>query len=253
MSLPFAATAATTYSTSFDDPPFEPGPFGDENPVSDFDGWIDDTDVDFISFLNDSPLGGASSPQAAVLGGAFASPGPMGTEVNLFHPISIDLVSLDFFVDFSIQGSTVDAPGADNFGFSVFDGADPLMRVAFENTAPAGFLEIVWYDNSDTRNTLPGNPALPYSASSTLTLDFTPSGGDAFFNATVASGNSVSFSGTLPGEGATVADNIGVDFDVQEDGDNFIVFDNFTASAVPEPGSSILALLGLTVFLRRRR
>ena len=57
----------------------------------------------------------------------------------------------------------------------------------------------------------------------------------------------------LVGQGGAVAENIGVDFDVQENGDNFIIFDTFTASAVPEPGSSILALLGLSVFLRRRR
>ena len=43
-------------------------------------------------FLNDSTVGGGSLSQSAALGGLMIDiPGPMGTEVNLTHPISIDL------------------------------------------------------------------------------------------------------------------------------------------------------------------
>ena len=243
------ANAAISYSTGFEEPTFDP--LGD---VAGNDGWMINSTVPGISFLNPydaDGIGGNPSSQAGALGGSIDTPGGLGTQVDLTHDVEISLTDFQFNVDFAVLGSSEGFPGADDFGFTLFNGGSELFRVAFETPATGlGDLEIVWYDNVGTRNPLDPGMAIQYGSANNLIVGFSPDGGgaDAAFSATISSLNSVTFGGTLIGEGMTTVDSIGVDFDVQTPvsaGDNFIIFDNLAATSadVPDTGSTLALFL----------
>lgn len=249
------AGAATTYTTGFEEPTFDP--FGD---VGGSDGWTIDNTVPGISFLNPfdaDGAGGNPASQAGALGGSVDSPGPAGTQVNLMHPVIIPLTSFRFDVDFAVIGSGASFPGIDNFGWSFMGDSNavtPLLRIAFEAPGGNGDLEIAWYDNLDTRHVLAPSMDVFYGSTNHLSVAFSQSGGDAAFTATISSLNAVGFSGVLAGEAATTVTDIGVNFDVAAaggNGNNFIILDNL--AAIPEANSILLLLVGLLGFARRHR
>jgi hypothetical protein len=173
--------------------------------------------------------------------------------VDLTHQVSIDLPTLAFAVDFAVIPSDL-MPGQDSFGFSISTGSlsEPLIRIAFEPPGGNGDLEIAWYDNLGTRNLItPDSQDIFYNGTYKLNLDFAPSGADAAFTGSISGTNSASFSGVLIGHAGTTVESIGADFDVIDNADNYMVFDNFVA--VPEPQSAAMLILSFSLCLLRRR
>jgi hypothetical protein len=242
-----SASAIVTYTSDFEEPTFDP--FGD---VAGMDGWVIDSGVEGISFLQ--PYVGS---QAGAIGGSIDTPGGPGTQVNLTHAVSIPLTSFVFDVDFSVIGSSLSFPGVDNFGWSFLtDSAPltPLLRIAFEKPGGVGDLQINWYDNTGALTNTTDD--IQYNSELHLNVAFSPNGADADFIISLTGGNTTTYVGTLVGAGSEVVETLGADFDVQVggDGDNFMVFDNLAATeAIPEPSATLLLLPGLFVLLRRRR
>lgn len=253
------AASAVSYMTDFENPPFLP--FDGVDPASGqiagTDGWQINSSVNAISFVVDlwDPDGGGPMPgtQAAGLGGYFDTPGD-GESVNLTHQVALNLSSLAFAVDFAVASSSNLFPGQDSFGFSISTATlpEPLLRVAFEPPGGNGDLEIAWYDNAGNRNLItPISQDIFYGGTYKLSLDFAASGADAAFTGSISGSNSASFSGVLAGFSGASVDSIGADFDVIDNADNYLVFDNFTA--VPEPQSAVLLIFGFSLCLLRRK
>ncbi|MGI9243822.1 MAG: PEP-CTERM sorting domain-containing protein [Verrucomicrobiales bacterium] len=252
--------SAAGYMTGFENPPFAPydGVDPASGQIAGTDGWTINTPVVAVSFVVDSwdPDGSDPIPasQAAGLGGYFDTPGA-DANVDLSKQVALGLSSLVFAVDFAVIASTDLFPGQDSFGFSITSASfpEPLMRVAFEPPGGNGDLEIAWYDNAGNRNLItPESQDIFYNGTYNLSLEFAASGADVSFSGNLSGTNSEAFSGTLTGLSGALVDSIGADFDVIDDADNYLVFDNFMA--VPEPQSAMLLLLsGSLCLLRRRR
>ncbi len=244
--------------TGFENPPFAPydGVDPESGQIAGTDGWSINNSVVAVSFVVDAwdPDGAGSSPftQAAGLGGLFDSPGA-GENVDLTQQVSLGLNSLVFAVDFAVVPADL-FPGQDAFGFTISSASasEPLMRVAFEPPGGNGDLEIAWYDNLGNRNLItPESQDIFYNGTYSLSLDFTESGADAAFTGSLSGTNSASFSGVLAGQSGTTVNSVGADFDVVDDADNYMVFDNLVV--IPEPQSAVLLMVSFSLCLLRRR
>jgi hypothetical protein len=90
-----------------------------------------------------------------------------------------------------------------------------------------------------------------YDATYHLNVGFSVYGADVVFDAKIIGTNWINFSGTLTGQAAAAVSAVGVDFDVMGDGDSFIAFDNL--SAIPDPRSTFLVVIGIAGLLAHRR
>ncbi|MBP7950088.1 MAG: hypothetical protein KA004_10560 [Verrucomicrobiales bacterium] len=231
-------------------------------------GWTSPSYTDDLSISTGT--GGSWNGNAAFrVGGLYAQPPSMNTDIN--HSHADNLAGTTFSVNFSIFNSqqaefyngdiaNITDPaifgGRDKFGWSIRDGSNnQLWRLAFEPATLADRMEIVWYDPSNTRNTIPPAPGwdIINGEAYTLNVTFTQSGANATFAATL---NSLSFGGTLTGQGAAQIADFGADYDVgggntAAAGSNYMIFNQLTV--IPEPTASVLAALGGLMLFGRRR
>lgn len=237
-----AGHASSVLMADFSDPPFDNSPpdFGE---IAGTDGWTTNEPTADFSFIVDW-----NGTQAAGLGGAFVA--PTLPDVNLSHAVTRPLVGTTLSLDFSITAAEF-APGKDNFGFSLSADSGTLMSVAFESPGGVGDLEIAWYDSAGTRSTLAPSLDVLYGTTYSLTITFDLSGADVTFDASLASSNTQMWSGTLAGQASSQISSFSANYEMVDDSDSFLIFDNL--NVIPEPQSGVLCLVAGAIGLLRRR
>ncbi len=216
------------------------------------DGWtINDPvpDVSNFAFWNGS--------YAGLLGGIYSAPNT--TQVALSHPFSAPAGGVMFDVDFLVQDVVGSPhPQRDSFGWSFqTTGPGDVFRVAFEPTGIATQLEIAWYDNANVRHTLlPTSQDILYRGNYHLSVDFTDSGPNLGFTASITGTNTVTWTDSLVGAGGQNLTSFAAEWNlssvmVSEAGDNFMIFDGL--SIIPEPSTSFLSAGFVACLLFRRK
>lgn len=234
------------------------------------DNWIvNDVTADTSAVLAMNNLTWGSS-QAGSIG--FVAP-VIQSSPYVSHVVDTPLVgsvnatfSVLFQVVDSDSGWGAGAEARDEFGFRLEDGSGNNLFSFFltpfdQDAAPENDTEYNLYSWSTGAG--PINPVLrgpiPEPESSqelfayNLTVAFSPSGiNDVAFDADV---NGTHFYGTLAGQSAASIKNLGAFWNPlngpSDPGSNYLVFDGVTL--VPEPSSALLALLGVSAGLLRRR
>ena len=127
LTLGVGAATRLVYSTGFDAPPFDP-----VYSLDDQDGWVA-TGSGGTGLFSDGVFSG---PSAFV---GLYPPTNTNTETTVWHPLDIDPVAerhpvVTFSVGFVIWDSTTNAPGADEFRWSVVNrSGQPLCQLLLDN------------------------------------------------------------------------------------------------------------------------
>ena len=224
------------------------------------DGWtvIGDstytpTDANGLSLT--STLNGST---CAALGGYYYAANPAETPIYLTHSASTWLESTSFAVTFAIQGAVEgdERPGRDGFGFTLQnDNRDNLLTISLAPAASPSLRYQVLYTVGAGSPQAAKNGAddmyIDVNGLYSLDLKFTENGANPTFSATVTGSDVQTFNGTATGLGSELVGNMGALWNVIDNGNNIILFDNI--AIVPEPSTSLLAGLATIGLLRRRR
>jgi hypothetical protein len=192
--------------------------------------WVIDDPTPHLSFFVD-----LNRNRAAALGGYYDA--PLGLRTRLSHPVRVPLAGASFAVNMVMIESTETFPGRDSVAWCLVDpSGTELFTMGFE-PAPGNpnLLNVTWSAGNQTPAVT--GWALFYNAPYTIDLQFAEAvSGGVPFTATVTGSDSFTFSGILPGLAGATWDSISADFIVKGivAGDNFMVFDDLTAS--PPPG-----------------
>ncbi len=233
------------------------------------DSWvINDATPATSSVLAMNNLTWGSSRAGSV---GFVSP-VIATSPYVSHAVDTPLVgsvnatfSVLFQVVDSDSGYGAGAEARDQFGFRLEDGSGNNLFSFFlspfdQDPAPEGDTEFnlySWSTGAGPINQVLQDPGDTWSSEEdhayTLTVAFSPSGmSDVAFDADV---NGKHFYGTLPGQSAASIKELGAFWNPlngpTDPGSNFLVFDG--VNLVPEPSAALLALLGASAGLVRRR
>jgi hypothetical protein len=257
VSLPSESHADVLYQTGFESPTFSSG--GDLVGV---DGWLG---INTAIGSSSGVISDGSGPQSGILGTGFNpldqaafvgfNAPPLGEDVYAWKPINLtDPVGngkqyVTFSVDLAIVQST--SGGNDTFSFTVY------------NTDGLAIAGIDFSTNSNAiRNAITGESATttfafsqPYKLQ--IDIDFSTQKWTATLDDTTVLFNSVSLD-TVATYDLGDIDAVWAISNPANPGDNYLVFDNYTITAIPEPGSTSLALggavlLGAAMLMRRRR
>jgi len=266
------ASAANVFSTSFDG-------YSNVNALSAQNSW--ETNDVYVSASSSGQtdvvglIGGYSqtvNDYWALLGGLNGN-NPQLASILVYRPFSSEGLltggltdsTLRFEVDFSVSSSVTPRPAEDAFGWSFRDSTGTqLFRLAFEPQAGAS-LRLKYYDGANTGTTTAFS--LPYDSIFGLTVDV--SMGNATqdtlsvsltdgFNVTSQVLSGLSLPNGIAGNIAQIAARWDITNAIGGPqtgyGLNSMIFNDYSVSAVPEPGTAGALLIGATAFgLRRRR
>lgn len=243
----FVANAqGATYVTNFNS-------FDDQLDVAGQDGWIADDPTWGNSFIV------IAGTKAAALGGYYGD--PVTATVGLTHSYGEDLRFTSMSFNFVIVDSTNDDSVRDTFGVTLRDGPNNLFTVFFspqvQSLTPDLGPDARWNLSykAGSGATVSAPEYVLEGGYYSLDLQFTPNGPTTDFNLALSGSNTVVWNGNMAVDPATVATDFGLTWKPTDGaanaGSNYFVVDNL--SVVPEPSAALLALLGASAGLVRRR